>query len=127
VFDTEEAVATLRTVTERASEFAEEVKEFGRTAADKLEGMREGTGSALHGAATSVRKGSAAVDEMASGAAGKLDAAGSFVQECSAKNIAGSITKFGREHLTGTLMVVAAVSFLAGSAMSRPVRSRNQA
>jgi hypothetical protein len=121
-------VSTLKTVAETAFELGHEVKEsveeFSRSAGRKLHEAREGTGSALHSAADSVRQGSKAIDNVASGTASRLDATASFVEDASLKSLYTSLRKFGRSHLTGSLIAAAAVGFIAASALSRATRSR---
>jgi ElaB/YqjD/DUF883 family membrane-anchored ribosome-binding protein len=121
-------VTNLKTVAETALELGQEVKEsveeFSRSAGRKLHDAREGTGSALHAAADSVRQGSKAINNVASGTASRLDATASFVEDASLKSLFSGLRKYGRSHLTGSLIAAAAVGFLAGSALSRAARSR---
>lgn len=122
-------MTNLRTVAQTASDLGTEVKEsvadFSRTAGRKIEDARAGTGSALHTAASSVRKSSAAIDDLATGTADRLDATGSFVENYHMKDALNGLMKFGRSHLAGSLMVAAAVGFLAGSALSRGSQPRS--
>lgn len=117
-------MSNLKTVAEKASELGHEVKELGRSAGQKLQEMREGGASAFHEAAASVRKGSDAIEDLASSTAGRLDAAGAFVKKCSANNILVRVRKFGRNHLGGALIAAVAIGFFAGSALNRAARSR---
>lgn len=112
-------VTTLKTVTETAADVKESVQEFARSAGRKIDEAREGTGRSLHAAASSVRSGSAAIDNVAAGAANKLDATGSFVENWELRSVFTGLRKFGRSHLAGTVMVAAAAGFLAGSALRR--------
>ncbi len=120
-------VDNIRTVTEKAAEVGEQakdsLKEMGRSAGRKLDEAREGTGEALHSAATSVRatgrRGSNAMDNLAMGAADRLDAAASYVEEHDLRRAVASLRRFGRRHFTGSLVVAGAIGFLAGSALSR--------
>jgi hypothetical protein len=121
-------VSTLKTVADTAYELGQEVKqsveEFSRSTGRKLHEAREGTGSALHSAADSLREGSKAIDNVATGTASRLDATASFVEDVSLRSIYCSMRKFGRSHLTGSLVAAAAVGFIAATALSRATRSR---
>ena len=109
-------MTTFETLTESASE-------LGRSAGQRLEAARNETGDALHSAASSVRstgrQGSRAIDNIAAGAADRLDAAGSFVEDHDLRDIFTGARKLARRHLTGSLVVAAAIGFLAGSAACR--------
>jgi hypothetical protein len=109
-------VNPLKTVVETAADVKDSVQEFTRSA-------QESTGSALHSAASSVRSGSATIDNVASGAAAKLDATGSFIENWELSRVFTGMRDFGRSHLAGTVMVAAAAGFLAGSALRRAVQS----
>ena len=121
----------LRTLTESASDLGKEAKEsveqFGRSAGKKLDEVREETGAALHTAASSVRKtgrkSSEAIDNLATGAADRLDATASYVEDHDLRDVFTGLRKFGRSHLTESLIAAAAFGFLAGSALSRAAHS----
>ena len=121
-------MTTLTALTEQATEFGRETKdtieEMGRTAGKKLDNARDDTGSALHTAASSVRatgrKSSDAIGKLTAGAADRLDATASYVEH---NDLRGMVRKFSLKHLTGSLVAVAAVGFLAGSAFSRATHS----
>jgi ElaB/YqjD/DUF883 family membrane-anchored ribosome-binding protein len=124
-------LATSKTITETASELGREAKdsieELGRSAGRKLDEAREETGGALHTAASCVRKtgrqGSEAIDGLATGAADRLDATASYVEDHDLRDALTGLRRFGRRHLTGSLVVAGAIGFLAGSALSRATRS----
>jgi hypothetical protein len=109
-------VNPLKTVVETATGVKDSVEEFTRSA-------KESTGSALHSAASSVRSGSATIDNVANGAAAKLDATGSFIENWELRHVFNGMRDFGRNHLAGTVMVAAAAGFFAGSALRRSVHS----
>ena len=121
-------VGTLRKVADTASDLGQDLKdsveEFSRTAGKKMAAVQDKTGSALHAAAKSVRHSSAAIDNFATGAASRLDKTASFVEDCNVKTISNSVRRFGRKHLTGSLMAAIGVGFIAGVALSRAGRSR---
>ena len=124
-------VTTLRTLTETASELGKEaresVEELGRSAARKLDQARDDTGDALHAAATSVRttghKGCETIDNLTTGAANRLDATASYVEDHDLRDVFTGLRKFGRSHLTESLIAAAAFGFLAGSAISKATHS----
>jgi ElaB/YqjD/DUF883 family membrane-anchored ribosome-binding protein len=124
-------VTTLRTLTETASELGKEAKEpveeLGRTAGRRLEQARDDTGDALHAAASSVRstgrKSSDAIDNCSTRTADRLDATASYIEDHDLKDVFDGLWKFGRRHLTGSLVAAAAFGFLAGSAISKATRS----
>jgi ElaB/YqjD/DUF883 family membrane-anchored ribosome-binding protein len=124
-------VTTLRTLTETASELGKEAKEpveeLGRTAGRRLEQARDDTGDALHAAASSVRstgrKSSDAIDNCSTRTADRLDATASYIEDHDLKDVFDGLWKFGRRHLTGSLVAAAAVGFLAGSAICRATHS----
>ena len=128
-------LTTLRTVTETASELGKEaresVEELGRSAGRRLDTVRSETGAALHTAATSVRvtgrQGAEAIDNLATGAADRLDATASYVEDHDLRDVFTGLRNFGRRHLTGSLVAAAAVGFLAGSAIGKATHSCRQA
>jgi len=128
-------VTTLKTVTEQASEIGKEAKEsmeeLGRSAGRRLDEARDETGDALHAAASSVRttgrKGSEAIDNLAAGAADRLDATASYVEDHDLRDVFAGLRRFGRRHLAGSLVAAAAIGFFAGSALSRVTHSRGRA
>jgi ElaB/YqjD/DUF883 family membrane-anchored ribosome-binding protein len=128
-------LTNLRTLTEKASELGagakESMDELGRSAGKKLDEAREETGDALHSAASSVRatarRGSDAIDNLATGTADRLDATASYVEDHDLKGVFTDLRKFGRRHLTGSLMAAAAIGFFAGTALSRAIHSVRRA
>jgi ElaB/YqjD/DUF883 family membrane-anchored ribosome-binding protein len=120
-------LSTLMAHTEKASEFGTEAKEsieeLARTAGKKLDTARVETGDALHGAASSVRetgrRGSKAIDDLATGTADRLDATASYVEDHDLSQVYASLRKFGRRHLTGSLVATAGIGFLVGLALCR--------
>jgi ElaB/YqjD/DUF883 family membrane-anchored ribosome-binding protein len=121
-------VTTLKTLTEQAVDLGQETRdsmeEAGRSAGKKLDEARGEAGGALHAAASSVRtagrKGSEAIDNLTAGAADRLDATGSYVE---GHDLRGMIRGFGRRHPRVSLVVAAALGFLAGSVLGRATHS----
>ena len=122
---------TIETLNEQVSELGkdanESIEEVRRSAGRKLEEARDGTADALHAAASSVRatgrQGSEAIDNIAGGAADRLDATASYVGDRDLRDAFTGLRRFCRRHLSGSLLAAAAVGFVAGSALSRAVNS----
>ena len=124
-------MTSLKTVADAASELGkdarESVEELGRSAGRKLDDARDETIGALHTAASSVRRtgrqGSAAIDSFSTGAADRLDATASYVEDHDLRDVFNGLRKFGRRHLTGSLMVAAAAGFFAAVALNKVASS----
>jgi len=124
-------MTTLKTVTETAAELGnqarESIEELGRTAGRKLDEARDGTGGALHSAASSVRRAglqsSAAIDNCSTRTADRLDATASYIEDHDLGDAFTGLRKFARRHPTRSLMAAAAIGFLAGSAFRRMTHS----
>jgi ElaB/YqjD/DUF883 family membrane-anchored ribosome-binding protein len=120
-------VSTLKTITDSAADLGKEaresIEELGRSAGRRLDVARDETGEALHAAASSVRatgrRGSAAIDSLATGAADRLDDTASYVEDHDLRDVAAGLRRFGRRHLTGSLVFAVAIGFLAGAALNR--------
>ena len=128
-------LATSRTIMDTASDLGKEAKdsieELSRSAGRKVDAAREETGGALHAAASCVRKtgrqGSEAIENLATGTADRLDDTASYVEDHDLRDALTGLRRFGRRHLTGSLVVAGAIGFLAGSALCRATRSRGTA
>jgi hypothetical protein len=128
-------MTTLKAIAETASGLGKDAKdsmeELGRSAGRRLDEARDQTGDALHTAASSVRatgrKGSEAIDNLATSTADRLDATASYVEDHDLKDVSNGLRRFGRQHLAGSLMAALAVGFLAGSALSRVKHSCGRA
>jgi len=107
------------------------VEEFGRSAGRKLDEARDETGGALHAAASSVRatgrKGSAAIDDLTAGAADRLDATASYVENHDLSDVFTGLRRFARRHLTGSLVAAVAIGLFAGAALNRAAHSCGRA
>lgn len=120
-------MTNLKTVTESASELGKEAKQsvedLGRSAGRRLDTARIETGAALHTAASTVREtgrqGSEAIGNLATGAADRLDATASLVEDHDLNDALTGLRRYGRRHLAGSLCAAAAVGFFAGAAMRR--------
>lgn len=124
-------MTSLRNLTDAASELGkgakESAEELGRSAGRRLDDAREETADALHTAASSARKtgrqGCEAVDNLATGAADRLDATASYIEDHDLRKLFRDLRKFGRQHLTGSLVFAVAFGFLAGAALNRLAHS----
>jgi ElaB/YqjD/DUF883 family membrane-anchored ribosome-binding protein len=86
-----------------------------------LNDARNETAAAFHTAASSVRttarNSSEKIDELATGAAGKLDATASYIQDHDMKSVIASMRHFLRRHPTRSLIAASGIGFLAGFAV----------
>ena len=92
----------------KASRLADQVDDLGRETAENL-----------HAAASSIRKGSKAIDELAESAADKLDGAGSYVEKHNVKRTIGESRKLVRQYPAESLALAAGVGFIIGFAFRR--------
>jgi ElaB/YqjD/DUF883 family membrane-anchored ribosome-binding protein len=114
-------------LTEQVSGFGNEAREsmeeLGRSAGRRLDEVRDETGDALHTAAASIRttgrKGSEAIDNLATSTADRLDATASYVEDHDLRDVVTGLRRFGRRHPAGILLAGLGIGFLAGSALSR--------
>jgi hypothetical protein len=121
----------LETLTEQASELGKEAKEsmedLSRSAGRKFDRARDETGEALHTAAASVRRtsrqGCDAIDNLAAGAADRLDASASFVEDQELEKAFTGVRRFASRHLALSMIVAVAIGFVAGSALCRSTHS----
>lgn len=117
----------LKVVTATARDISRDVKDsmarLGRSAGSKIDAVRDHTGGALHAVASSMRRGSAKIDHLTIGAAKRLDATASFVEDVDLKGLVGGMRRFGKNHLTITLLVAAAAGFLAGVSLGGGTRA----
>jgi ABC-type transporter Mla subunit MlaD len=116
-------VTSLKTVVDAASDLGrdarESVEEFGR----KLDDAKDQTAGALHTAASTVRKtgrqSSAAIDHLTTDTADRLDTTAAYVDNHELSDVFNGLQRFGRRHLTESLVCAAAIGFLAGIALHR--------
>jgi ElaB/YqjD/DUF883 family membrane-anchored ribosome-binding protein len=93
--------------------------------ADQMDGLSRETAENLHAAASSIRKGSRAIDDLAETAAGKLDGAGSYVEKHKVKRTIGESRKLVRQYPAELLAVAAGVGFVIGFAFRRLTHACN--
>lgn len=121
----------METASNLGTEAKESIEELGRSAGRRMDEAREETGGALHAAASCVRKtgrqSTEAIDNLATGTADRLDATASYIEDHDLRDALTGLRRFGRKHLTGSLVVAGAIGFLAGSALSRATRSWGKA
>lgn len=102
-------MATLTSLLdEKASRIAEQVDDLGRETAENL-----------HAAASSLRKGSKAIEDLAESTAGKLDGAGSYVEKHNVKRTLAESRYLVRRYPAESLAIAATVGFLTGFALRR--------
>ena len=92
----------------KASRIARQVDELGRE-----------TAGGLHAAASSIRKGSKAIEDLAESTANKLDGAGTYVEKHNLKRAIGESRHLVRRYPAESLLLAAGVGFLAGFAIRR--------
>ena len=92
----------------KASRIAEQADDLGREAADSF-----------HGAASSIRKGSKVIDDLAESMANRLDGAGSYVEKHTVKRTIGQSRQLIRRYPVESLVLAAGVGFLSGFAIRR--------
>lgn len=113
-------LTSVKTVTDAASELRKD-------AIESVDNAREETAGALHTAASSTRRtgrqGSAAIDNIAAGAADRLDATASYLEDHDLSRTFRDLRQFARQHLTGSLVFAVAIGFLAGAALNRTAHS----
>jgi ElaB/YqjD/DUF883 family membrane-anchored ribosome-binding protein len=118
----------MTNLTETASQLGAKVSEaqgraedLSRAAGKKLDEARNETAGALHTAASSVRTtarhGCEVIDGLATGAADKLDATASYVQDHDLRGLFTGCRQLVRRHPTSSLVVATAIGFFAGSAV----------
>lgn len=100
---------------DKASQIAERVDGFGREAADSL-----------HAAASSIRKGSKAIDDVAENTASKLDGVGSYVAKHNMKRAIGESRHLVGRYPVKSLVLAAGVGFLTAVALRRLTRTCDQ-
>ena len=93
---------------EKASRLAEQLDGFGRE-----------TAGGLHAAASSIRKGSKAIEDLAESTANKLDGAGSYVEKHNVHRAIGESRQIVRRYPVEALAVAAGLGFVTGFAIRR--------
>jgi ElaB/YqjD/DUF883 family membrane-anchored ribosome-binding protein len=103
------------------SEMRDNVEDLGRAAGKMLDDARNETASAFHTAASSVRttarNSSEKIDELATSAAGKLDATASYIQDHDMKSVIASVRHFLRWHPVRSLRLASGIGLFAGFAV----------
>jgi ElaB/YqjD/DUF883 family membrane-anchored ribosome-binding protein len=95
----------------KASRVVEQVDDLGRETAGNL-----------HAAASTIRKGSKAIEDLAESTADKLDVAGSYVEKHDLKRTIGESRQLVRRYPVESLVLAAGVGFLTGFAMRHLMR-----
>ena len=97
---------------EKASRIVEQGNNLGRETAESL-----------HAAASTIRKSSKAIEDVAKGTATKLDGAGSYIERHNVKRTIADSRQLFRRFPDQSLAVAAGVGFLAGFAIRRLTHS----
>jgi ElaB/YqjD/DUF883 family membrane-anchored ribosome-binding protein len=87
--------------------------------AQQLDDISRGAAESLHGAASSIRKSSKAIDELAETTAERLDDAGSYVEKHSVKRSIAQSHQLVQRYPGRSLVLAAGVGFLTGVAIRR--------
>ena len=99
------------------------MRNFGRTAKEKLDEARSGTADALDDAACSVRTtgrdGAKTIETMSESAAGTLDSTAAYVRSHDVGSMLGNLRQVIGRNPTGFLILAAGIGFLAGSTFRR--------
>jgi len=90
---------------------------------EEVDNISHDTGGGLHAAASSIRRRSEAVANLAESAAGKLDDVGSYVEKHDLKWMIGESRQILRRYRTKSLLIAVGLGFLAGFAIRRSTRS----
>jgi ElaB/YqjD/DUF883 family membrane-anchored ribosome-binding protein len=77
------------------------------------------TAESLHAAASSIRKGSKAIEDLAESTANKLDGAGSYVEKHDVKRAIGESKRMVRRYPAESLALAGGVGFVLGFAIRR--------
>ncbi|MGD1073804.1 MAG: hypothetical protein ABSB15_27140 [Bryobacteraceae bacterium] len=85
----------------------------------QLDDLGHETAESLHGAASSIRRGSKTIDDLAESAAGKLDGAGTYVEKHNVKRTLAESRQLVRRYPAESLFVAAGLGFLTGFAVRR--------
>jgi hypothetical protein len=87
--------------------------------AEQVDGLGQDTADGLHAAASSIRKGSKAIDDLAESTAEKLDGAGSFVETHTLKRAIGQSRQLVGRYPAESLFLAAGLGFVTGFAIRR--------
>ena len=98
-------------------------QDLARSMTSRLDEITSQSADALHSGADSVRtasqRGATAMADAGERVAVKLDAASSYVNQCSSECWAGSLRRTFSRHPVSLLIMASAFGFCAGSAISR--------
>jgi len=87
--------------------------------AEKVDGLGRDTAESLYAAASSIRKGSKAIDDLAESTANKLDGAGSYIETHNVKRAIGESRQLVGRYPAESLLLATGLGFLAGFAIRR--------
>jgi ElaB/YqjD/DUF883 family membrane-anchored ribosome-binding protein len=114
---------TVSELGERVSDAKETIENMARSTGQQLDDARRETADALYTASSAVRstgrRGADAIGKAAGGAADKLDATASYVEDHDVRSSLTSLRRFGRRHPAATMAAGVAIGMLAGSLVTR--------
>jgi ElaB/YqjD/DUF883 family membrane-anchored ribosome-binding protein len=87
--------------------------------AEQVDGLGRETAGTLHAAASSIRKGSKAIEDLAETTASKLDGAGTYVETHTVKRAVGESRQIVGRYPAESLFLAAGLGFVAGFAIRR--------
>jgi ElaB/YqjD/DUF883 family membrane-anchored ribosome-binding protein len=99
-------------VSEKAAEVKQSVTEFGRRAADKIDGSRESAAGALEQTASSLHSGGDKLSDAAHSAADKIQATADYVRSTNLKGMADDVQNLVKRYPGQSLAAAAILGFL---------------
>jgi len=116
-------LTSLKTVADAVSELGKDAKSSVEEFSRKLDDAKDQTAGAFHTAASSVRgtgrQTSAAIDNLATDAADRVDATAPYIDDHKLSDVFNGLRKFGRRHMAESLVLAAAIGFVAGVSLYR--------
>jgi hypothetical protein len=99
----------------RISDVKESAEALARAAGKTLDSVRTGTADALHTVRSTVRHGAEAIDDFASGAADKLEAAAAHVEKYHMNRMPAGLRRVVRRYPGTSLVAATALGFFAAT------------
>jgi ElaB/YqjD/DUF883 family membrane-anchored ribosome-binding protein len=111
-------VAVGNKLSDAAGQIKDKVTDFGRATADKLNENRHSTANGLDKAAAALHVGGDKVSHVAHATAEDLSATAEYVRGHDLKKMMGDVGKLVKDNPVPSLLLAAAIGFLAGKAFS---------
>ena len=119
---------TVSELGDRVSDARDNVENRARIAGQQFDQARHDTADALDQAASSVRRaggrGADAIDNTISGAANRMDATASYVDDHDVRSALTGLRRFGQRHPAAAMAAGVALGMLAGSLVTRIAGAR---